>query len=197
MNLRRETGFLFVILLLVLLALTACQKAEGDPTPTPDRESAQAASTLFAQPTRQSGPTPTVTPVNEVELELSRMVADMERAVLAGDGDAYLSHVWEGAAALHAPFVDACLLRGLKKLASGQSARALRDFQTANTYPENLQAGRPGDAGQGPKIHYYTSRAYRALGDAPHAETELRKAFEGRVADGEMNYYRLLACRTG
>ncbi|NLX09414.1 MAG: hypothetical protein GXY36_07135 [Chloroflexi bacterium] len=98
MNLRRETGFLFVILLLVLLALTACQKAEGDPTPTPDRESAQAASTLFAQPTRQSGPTPTVTPVNEVELELSRMVADMERAVLAGDGDAYLSHVWEGAA---------------------------------------------------------------------------------------------------
>lgn len=104
-------------------------------------------------------------------------------------------HVWEGAAALHAPFVDACLLRGLKKLASGQPARALRDFQTANTYPENLQAGRPGDAGQGPKIHYYTSRAYRALGNAPHAERELRKALEGRVADGEMNYYRLLACR--
>ncbi len=104
-------------------------------------------------------------------------------------------HVWEGAAALHAPFVDACLLRGLKKLASGQSADALRDLQTANTYPENLQAGRPGDAGQGPKIHYYTSRAYRALGDAPQAEAELRKALEGRVADGEMNYYRLLACR--
>lgn len=104
-------------------------------------------------------------------------------------------HVWEGAAALHQPFVDACLLRGLAKLASGQSTEALRDFQTANTYPDNLQAGRPGDAGQGPKIHYYTSQAYRALGDAGQAEAELRKALEGRVADGEMNYYRLLAYR--
>ena len=75
-------------------------------------------------------------------------------------------HVWEGAAALHQPFVDACLLRGLAKLDAGQNAAALEDFQTANTYPENLQAGRPGDAGQAPKIHYYTARAYRALGDA-------------------------------
>jgi tetratricopeptide (TPR) repeat protein len=104
-------------------------------------------------------------------------------------------HVWEGAAALHQPFVDACLLRGLAKLASGQGAESLRDFQTANTYPENLQAGRPGDAGQGSKIHYYTSQAYRAIGDAGQAEAELRKALEGRVADGEMNFYRLLACR--
>ncbi len=104
-------------------------------------------------------------------------------------------HVWEGASALHQPFVDACLLRGLAKLASGRNAEALDDFQAANTYPENLQAGRPGDAGQGPKIHYYTSRAYRAMGDGEAAKAELRKAMEGRVADGEMNYYRLLAAR--
>ena len=91
--------------------------------------------------------------------------------------------------------LPSCLLRGLAKLASGSAAEALRDFRTANTYPENLQAGRPGDAGQGPKIHYYTSQAYRTLGDAGQAEAELRKALEGRVADGEMNYYRLLACR--
>jgi tetratricopeptide (TPR) repeat protein len=104
-------------------------------------------------------------------------------------------HVWEGAAALHQPFVDACLLRGLGKLASGKNAEALRDFQTANTYPENLQAGRPGDAGQAPKIHYYTSQAYRALGEGAQAQAELRLALEGRVADGEMNYYRWLAQR--
>jgi tetratricopeptide (TPR) repeat protein len=104
-------------------------------------------------------------------------------------------HVWEGAAALHQPFVDACLLRGLAKLASGQAAEALRDFQIANTYPENLQAGRPGDAGQGPKIHYYTSQAYRLLGEAAQAQAELRKALAGRVADGEMSYYRWLAHR--
>lgn len=104
-------------------------------------------------------------------------------------------HVWEGAAALHQPFVDACLLRGLAKLAAGQHAAALEDFKTANTYPPNLQAGRPGDAGQAPKVHYYTAGAYRALGDAEQAQRELRKALEGRVADGEMNYYRLLAMR--
>jgi tetratricopeptide (TPR) repeat protein len=104
-------------------------------------------------------------------------------------------HVWEGAAALHQPFVDACLLRGLAKLAAGQGAEALRDLQAANTYPENLQAGRPGNAGQTPRIHYYTAQACRALGDGGRAQAELRQALVGRVANGEMNYYRLLACR--
>ena len=104
-------------------------------------------------------------------------------------------HVWEGAAALHQPFVDACLLRGLAKLKSGQSVAALKDFEAANTYPENLQAGRPGDAGQAPKIHYYTAMAHKAIGDSGKAKTELRKALEGRVGDGEMNYYRVLSLR--
>jgi tetratricopeptide (TPR) repeat protein len=104
-------------------------------------------------------------------------------------------HVWEGAEALRQPFVDACLLRGLARLKAGEAAAALEDFRLADTYPENLQAGRPGDAGQSPKIHFYTAQAYRALGRQEQAEAELRKALEGRVADGEMNYYRLLACR--
>jgi len=104
-------------------------------------------------------------------------------------------HVWEGAAALHQPFVDACLLRGHAKLRAGHAAAALDDFKAANTYPENLQAGRPGDAGQAPKIHYYTAQACRAKGDAAAAQAELRKALEGRAADGEMNYYRILALR--
>ena len=104
-------------------------------------------------------------------------------------------HVWEGAEALRQPFVDACLLRGLARLGSGRNAEALQDFQQANTYPENLQAGRPGDAGQAPKIHYYTAQAYRAQGQTEQAQAELRKALEGRVANGEMSYYRLLGCR--
>lgn len=104
-------------------------------------------------------------------------------------------HVWEGAEALRQPFVDACLLRGLQRLASGRNAEALQDFQLAATYPENLQAGRPGDAGQAPKIQYYTALAYRALGQTAQAQEQFRKALEGRVANGEMSYYRLLACR--
>ena len=104
-------------------------------------------------------------------------------------------HVWEGAAALHQPFVDACLLRGLARLATGNAEQALQDFQLASTYPDNLQAGRPGDAGQSPKTCYYTAKAYQAMGDANRAEAALHRALEGRVTGGEMNYYRALVCR--
>ena len=104
-------------------------------------------------------------------------------------------HVWEGAEALRQPFVDACLLRGLARLSSGRNSEALQDLQLAATYPENLQAGRPGDAGQSPKIHYYTAKAYRALGQSEQEKAQLRAALEGRVANGEMSYYRMLACR--
>jgi tetratricopeptide (TPR) repeat protein len=104
-------------------------------------------------------------------------------------------HVWEGAEALRQPFVDACLLRGLARLVTGRNEEALQDFLLANTYPENLQAGRPGDAGQAPKLRYYTAKAYQAMGQADPAKVQLRAALEGRVANGEMSYYRLLACR--
>ena len=104
-------------------------------------------------------------------------------------------HVWEGAAALRQPFVDACLLRGLTSIAKGNAEQALQDFQQALTFPDNLQAGRPGDAGQSPKIYYYIAKAHQAMDNAGQAETALHKAMEGRITDGEMNYYRALACR--
>ncbi len=78
---------------LLMLGMVACEKAGEDPTPTPDQESVQAAGTLFAQPTRSTLPTPTITPISQVELELSRSVARMEQAVLAGDYDTYMSYV--------------------------------------------------------------------------------------------------------
>ncbi|MBN2304489.1 MAG: hypothetical protein JXQ72_08440 [Anaerolineae bacterium] len=87
---------LSLVLLAALVIMTACEKAEETPTPTPNQESIQAASTMFAQPTRSTLPTPTVTPVNEVEIELSRVVARMEHAVLAGDYDTYMTYVWDG-----------------------------------------------------------------------------------------------------
>lgn len=91
MNLRR-----YCALFLIVLLVAACQKAEEKATPTPDESSINAASTLFAQPTRAAHLTPTVTPMNEVELDLSRLVADMEQSVMAGDYDTYLTHIWDG-----------------------------------------------------------------------------------------------------
>ena len=85
---------LLISVMLLLIVLTACQKADDPPTPTPVQESIQAASTLFAQPTRAIRATPTMTPSTEVELALNRTIAKMEQAVLAGDVDEYLKYVW-------------------------------------------------------------------------------------------------------
>lgn len=79
---------------ILIAALAACQKADDPPTPTPNQESIQAASTLFAQPTRPPRTTPTPTPLSDVELELSRTTAGMEQAVLAGDVERYMAYVW-------------------------------------------------------------------------------------------------------
>ncbi len=87
-----------VVLLAVLVAwgLSACQKSEDKPAATPDQFSVQAASTLFAQPTRSAYTEPTATPASEVELDLNRLVARMELAVREGNLEMYLSYLWPG-----------------------------------------------------------------------------------------------------
>lgn len=79
----------------IVLALTACEQAWKDPTPTPDQANIQAASTLFAQPTRSPRSTETPTPASDVEFDLSRSIALMENAVLAADLDAYMAYIWK------------------------------------------------------------------------------------------------------
>ena len=120
----------------------------------------------------------------------------------AGDYDASLAiltgrrfHVWEGGEGLLAPFVDALLLRGLGKMEAKDYAGAEADFRQALTYPENLQAGRPGDAGTEPKVRYYLAQCRKAQGDEKGARDELANALKGWVTPGEMNFYRVLALR--
>jgi Tfp pilus assembly protein PilF len=102
-------------------------------------------------------------------------------------------HVWEGGEGLLAPFVDALLLRGLQKMAAKDFVSAQKDFETALTYPENLQAGRPGDAGTDPKVRYCLAQCRKAQGDEAGYRAELEKVLKGWVSPGEMNYYRFLA----
>jgi len=102
-------------------------------------------------------------------------------------------HVWEGGEGLLAPFVDALLLRGLNKMAAKDFGAAQKDFETALTYPQNLQAGRPGDAGMEPKVRYYLAQSLKAQGDEAGYKTQLGNALKGWVKPGEMNYYRFLA----
>ena len=97
MLLRRSIAFILLILI-----MAACEKAGEESTPSPDLESINAASTLFAQPTRAPHMTPSPTPLSGVEIDLNRVVAQMEESVLSQDAESYMTHVWEGNPAFYA-----------------------------------------------------------------------------------------------
>ncbi|MBP5733182.1 MAG: 5'-methylthioadenosine/S-adenosylhomocysteine nucleosidase, partial [Lachnospiraceae bacterium] len=94
-------------------------------------------------------------------------------------------HVWEGANGLLAPFVEACIGLGKEAMAKGDFKTALKFFEESTTYPENLQAGRPGDAGTEPKSRYYMAQCKKALGDEAGCKAELENSLKGWIHAGE------------
>lgn len=119
-------------------------------------------------------------------------------------------HVWEGADGLLAPFVEACLGLGCQKMDEAKMLQAgdvrnddvvaayheaLRYFEESTTYPENLQAGRPGDAGTEPKSRYFMAMCKKALGDEAGYRTELENGLKGWINAGEMDYWRVKILR--
>ncbi len=104
-------------------------------------------------------------------------------------------HVWEGADGLLAPFVESCLGLGKAAMEKGDYKTALEFFEESTTYPENLQAGRPGDAGTEPKSRYYMAQCKKALGDAAGYKAELENSLKGWIHAGEMDYWRVKALR--
>ena len=104
-------------------------------------------------------------------------------------------HVWEGADGLLAPFVESCVGLGLEAMANRDFKTALKYFEESTTYPANLQAGRPGDAGTEPKSRYYMAQCKKALGDDAGCKTELENSLKGWIHAGEMDYWRVKALR--
>jgi tetratricopeptide (TPR) repeat protein len=104
-------------------------------------------------------------------------------------------HVWEGADGLLAPFVEACLGLGRSLMEKGDYKTALKYFEESTTYPANLQAGRPGDAGTEPKSRYFMAQCKKALGDESGYKAELENSLKGWIHAGEMDYWRVKALR--
>ena len=104
-------------------------------------------------------------------------------------------HVWEGADGLLAPFVESCIGLGRAAMAKRDYATALKFFAESTTYPANLQAGRPGDAGTEPKSRYFMAQCKKALGDEAGYKAELEKSLKGWIHAGEMDYWRVKALR--
>ena len=104
-------------------------------------------------------------------------------------------HVWEGADGLLAPFVESCIGLGKAAMEKGDFKTALKYFEESTTYPENLQAGRPGDAGTEPKSRYFMAQCKKALGDKAGYKAELENSLKGWIHAGEMDYWRVKALR--
>ena len=104
-------------------------------------------------------------------------------------------HVWEGADGLLAPFVESCIGLGKAAMAKGDYKTALTYFAESTTYPANLQAGRPGDAGTEPKSRYFMAQCKKALGDEKGYKAELENSLKGWIHAGEMDYWRVKALR--
>ena len=104
-------------------------------------------------------------------------------------------HVWEGGGEIHDIFISAHLLRGEEAFRNKHYREALRDFQAALEYPENLEVGRPLDPPCEPEIHYSIGTAFEALGDGAQAKSLYEKAAAAKVDLPEGRYFQGLALR--
>ena len=88
-------------------------------------------------------------------------------------------HVWEGEEVrVHNVHVDAHLLRGENSFKEKRYEEALKDYEKALDYPENLEAGKPYHGGRYSQIYYFIGTAYEASGDTEKS----RKFYEKSVA---------------
>jgi tetratricopeptide (TPR) repeat protein len=100
---------------------------------------------------------------------------------------------WEGSSQIHNVYVDACLAHG-QYLAAEKPREALREYEAALEYPENLEVGRARRAPRTAQIQYLIGTAHEALGDAAAAKAAFEKAAAGRDRGAsESSYFHALA----
>jgi tetratricopeptide (TPR) repeat protein len=109
-------------------------------------------------------------------------------------------HVWEGGGQVHGIYADAHLLKGIKFLNAGNYAAAIKEFETADLYPGNLEVGRPAGGGHSAKGFYYMGEACKRMGNRAMADSCFETAaeatgFRRRTALSEDLYFRTLALR--
>lgn len=103
--------------------------------------------------------------------------------------------VWEGGGEIYGVFVEAHLLRGRNRLGAGEARAALADFETALTYPRNLDVIAPPSGGGSAKVYYWIGRAHEALRNPAKAKDTFEKAASFRHGWSEPVFYQGLAQR--
>jgi tetratricopeptide (TPR) repeat protein len=106
-------------------------------------------------------------------------------------------HVREGGGEIRDVYVDAHLLKGLQSLQGKKSSEAVRHFQLASEFPENLSVGRPRFDRRAPQINYYIGAGYEAAGQPEKASEFFRRASEqeGTSRWPEARFYQALSLR--
>jgi tetratricopeptide (TPR) repeat protein len=99
---------------------------------------------------------------------------------------------WEGGEMVRQLYVDAHLLRGSQSLRNGNVESALSDFLAADSYPPNLEQGRPVSSPRFAQVFYCLGLGYEANGDSERAQ-EYWKAAAAAGGVGEGLYYQGLA----
>jgi len=102
-------------------------------------------------------------------------------------------HVWEGGGQIHNVYVDAHVLRGKKYFKENNYRKALKDFEAALEYPENLEVGRPASGGPASKIFYFIGMTFEALGEEKKAREFYTKSIEHEHGWSEIKYYQGLS----
>ena len=107
-------------------------------------------------------------------------------------------HVREGGGEIHDIYVDAHLFQGLNNLFKARNAtNALKQFQLASEYPDNLSVGRPRNDRRAPQVAYYLGLANEAAGNKPKAAEFFRQSADQADTDNwpEAQYYQALCWR--
>jgi len=102
-----------------------------------------------------------------------------------------------GGRELHDTYVDAHLLRGLAYASEKRHEQALKHFQQASEYPDNLAIERPDNDRRGPQVAYLTATAYAAMGQTEQANKFYTQAAgqETRFGGSESRFYQAMALR--
>ncbi len=104
--------------------------------------------------------------------------------------DSHHFHVWEGGGQIHDYFVHAHLLRGSAFMLGKDYARALQDFELADTYPENLEVGRPIQGGRRAQVWHFIGTALEALERNEAARAAYAESAGMERGWSELSYFR-------
>jgi tetratricopeptide (TPR) repeat protein len=127
------------------------------------------------------------------EIKLLVQTGRYDRAIELIDGHHF--HVWEGGGEIHGIFSEAHLLRGEKLLEAAKWREALSDFDTAATYPANLETAVPAGGGGSARVSYLTGLAREGSAESGPAREAFEKAAAFRHPPSEAAYFEALALR--